>query len=112
MKTDEIARICHAANRELQIIQKDSKVSLPWHSAPDWQRDSAKAGVLAAIVGDKTPEQLHLEWCEYKLKDGWVLGHEKNSELKTHPCLVPYSQLPPEQKIKDDLFLAIVNALS
>lgn len=28
-----------------------------------------------------------------------------------HPCLVPYAELPAEQRLKDDLFKAIVHIL-
>lgn len=31
---------------------------------------------------------------------------------KTHPCLVEYENLPPEQRAKDHLFKAIVDALA
>lgn len=46
-----------------------------------------------------------------KIEDGWVYGDEKDTEKKTHPCLVPYEELPEFQKKKDALFQAIVDAL-
>ena len=49
---------------------------------------------------------------ETTVADGWVYGAEKNAELKTHPCLVPYGDLPVEQRVKDELFTAIVKAVS
>jgi hypothetical protein len=47
-----------------------------------------------------------------KVKDGWVLGHIKDGAKKTHPCMVPYNQLPEGQRKKDHLFRAIVLALA
>lgn len=41
-----------------------------------------------------------------------VYGEVKDGEAKTHPCLVPYEQLPPAQRLKDDLFAAIVRTLA
>ncbi len=43
---------------------------------------------------------------------GWRYGLKKDPAAKTHPCLVPYWQLPAEQRRKDGLFAAIVAALT
>ncbi|MCF8784132.1 RyR domain-containing protein [Rhodococcus ruber] len=111
MNTAAIARICHEANRAVQIETGDPAVSPQWNDAPEWQRASAIEGVEKAQAG-ATPEQLHESWCEFKRADGWVFGEVKDADAKTHPCLVPYSELPPEQRAKDALFQAIVHALS
>jgi hypothetical protein len=47
-----------------------------------------------------------------KHADGWVYGPTKNATTKEHPCLVPYAEMPPPQRIKDDLFRDTVNAMS
>jgi hypothetical protein len=47
-----------------------------------------------------------------KLDAGWVYGEVKDAEKKTHPCLVPFSELPPFQQQKDSLFCGIVDALA
>jgi hypothetical protein len=111
MNVKDIARVCHEANRALQIAQNDPAPSPEWDSAPDWQKESAVEGVKHAISG-ATPEELHESWCSSKYQDGWVRGHVKDAKLKTHPCLVPYSELPEDQRIKDSLFQAVVNTLS
>ena len=48
-----------------------------------------------------------------KLADGWVFGFEKRPEATppTHPCLVPYDQLPREQQLKDALFQGVVRVV-
>jgi hypothetical protein len=111
MTTDDIARVCHEANRAIQQVTGDPAISPPWDEAPDWQRESAVEGVEKAIAG-ATPEQLHESWCEFKLADGWAYGPVKDAEAKTHPCLVAYDQLPAEQRSKDAVFSAIVQALA
>ena len=111
MYADEIARVCHEANRALQVIQNDPAPSPGWADAPKWQKLSAVEGVLKARAGE-TPEQLHQSWCDFKEADGWAYGAFKDVDAKTHPCLVPYSELPEEQKAKDHVFSAIVSALS
>lgn len=104
-----IARVCHAANRELQKLNHD-EVSPDWDDAPEWQRESALAGVDEALAG-ATPRELHDSWCAYKRADGWVFGPVKDADARTHPCLVAYDQLPEGQRTKDAVFGAIVSAM-
>ena len=62
--------------------------------------------------GSITPETQHEEWMKSKLAGGWVYGKEKNIVKKTHPCLVPYNELPVEEQVKDYIFqLAIEREL-
>ena len=46
-----------------------------------------------------------------KINDGWVYGEVKDAEKKTHPCIVPFEELPEFQQKKDALFCAIVDSL-
>ncbi len=109
--TEDIARICHEANRAYCLAQDDTS-QLPWEDAPEWQRESARKGVLAIQSGKITkPEDSHLSWLQEKQAQGWVYGEKKDPELKHHPCIVPYHQLPAAQRMKDHLFFAIVRAL-
>lgn len=108
---EEIAEVCHEANRVLQRHLNEDAVSPRWAEAPEWQRESAIDGVRNARAG-ASPEESHLNWLEFKEKDGWVYGETKDEDAKTHPCMVPYDELPPEQRSKDALFTSIVRALS
>lgn len=108
---EQIAEVCHNANRSLQHLLNDP-VSPEWHETDFETRQSATEGVMLAQDG-KSPEQLHESWVEFKLKHGWSYSAEpKNVETKTHPCLVPYGELPVEQRMKDELFFSIVRALT
>lgn len=104
---ESTARLCHEANRILQLHSDGDVISPTWNAAPDWQKESSREGVRKALQG-QTPEQLHESWLEFKLKDGWVYGVEKDEYKKTHPCMVRYEDLPEDQQIKDDMFHAIV----
>lgn len=106
-----IARVCHEANRGIQQLQywDDNRVSPPWDQAPEDQRASAIAGVANALAG-RTAAQLHDDWCNAKIADGWTFGWTKDPVAKTHPCLIPYDQLSEQDKIKDYVFLGIVRA--
>lgn len=104
-----IARVCHEANRILQLADGDEELSYVWHLASEEQKNSSIEGVKKALDG-ATAVQLHEEWCRRKFADGWVYGEHKDEGIKTHPCLVPYLQLPESQRIKDHMFRAIVKA--
>jgi hypothetical protein len=106
---EQIARVCHEANRGWCDATGDYS-QMTWDNAESWQRDSAVEGVAVALAG-ATPEQQHEAWCQAKSRDGWIYGDVKDAEAKTHPCLVPYADLPPEQRAKDALFTVIVNTL-
>ena len=108
---EDIARVTHEANRAWQIVTGDPAPSPHWDDAPGWQRDSAIEGVAGALAG-RTPEQSHEGWLAHKQAGGWVWGAVKDEAAKTHPCMVPYASLPPDQRVKDRLFTAIVQAIA
>lgn len=108
MNHEDVAQVCHEANRVVQKLNGE-EVSPPWDDAPEEMRQSAIDGVQNAMYGT-TPEESHQNWVRFKENRGWTYGQKKSEEDKTHPCLVAYNQLPPEQRIKDRLFTNIVSA--
>ena len=50
---------------------------------------------------EKMSKNVHEVWSEGRIKQGWTYGEQRNDELKTHPCLVPYEDLPEEEKDYD-----------
>jgi len=56
-------------------------------------------GLLALV--ELLAENAHDIWASQRISDGWVFGLERNDELRCHPCLVPYSQLPEVEKEYD-----------
>lgn len=113
MTNEQIAKIAHETNRQYcQALGDDSQLS--WEEAPQWQRDSAIQGVAFVMehLDDLQAKDQHDSWCRQKIADGWTYGEVKDPEKKTHPCLVPFEQLPEEQQRKDCLFGAIVLSLA
>lgn len=112
MNTVEIARVAHEVNRAYcQALGDNSQPS--WEDAPQWQKDSAMLGVMLHTGNpDAGAAASHESWMAQKVADGWVYGPEKQPDLKQHPCIVPFDQLPREQQAKDFIFRGVVHALA
>lgn len=111
-KIDKIARVSYEANRAYCIGLGDYSF-LPWEEAEEWQKETHRQGVIFNIENPlASPSAAHDSWLEEKVNTGWVYGQLKDAEAKTHPCMVPYEQLPEDQKRKDSLFVGIVKALA
>jgi hypothetical protein len=135
MTNEEIARVAHEINRAYCLGIGDPS-HLAWEEAPEWQRASTLKGVafllknpdagVWRIHGEwlkekqatgllKNPDaevwRIHSEWLKEKQATGWKYGPVTNPKTKEHPCCLPYDLLPGLQKVKDFLFLGVVQAL-
>lgn len=105
-----IARICHNVNKAYcEALGDDSQPE--FENAPEWMISSALDGVIYHLTNEETTAaDSHVNWMAEKEADGWVYGKTKDSEAKTHPCMVPFHHLPLEQQMKDVIFKAIVDS--
>jgi hypothetical protein len=113
MTKDQIVANCAQAAHEMNRLYCEAVGDLSqkrWPDAEQWQRDSAIEGVGMALNGS-SPKEQHEAWWACKLAAGWKVGPVKDPEKKEHPCMVPYSELPPEQQRKDGLYIATVRAM-
>ena len=111
-KVDAIARVAHNANIAYSDAVDDKFPHKSWEESPESLRQTTRQGVLTRLENpDMSPAQMHANWMDAKIKDGYRYGEAKDDDAKTHPCLVPYDQLPKAQQTKDRLFSAIVDAL-
>lgn len=107
-----IACVAHETNRAYCQALGDESIPA-WEDAPDWMKQSAFDGIAYHLQNpDCTPEDSHKNWMAQKTRDGWVYGKEKDAQLKMHPCMVPYDQLPFEQRVKDYLFKSSVETMA
>jgi len=107
-----IAEMCHEVNR-LWCIQNGDLTQTPWNEAAQWQKEAAITGVEFHLENPDAPvSATHEAWLADKIEAGWTYGDVKDPVKKTHPCLLPYHELPEFEQKKDALFSAIVRALS
>lgn len=50
---------------------------------------------------EKIAENVHENWAMGRIADGWIYGETRDDEKKMTPCLIPYSELPEEEKEYD-----------
>lgn len=110
---EDIASVIHDCLRRYQIVLGDPVPSPLWDDAPQRQIDGAVESVLRLLdAPGRTAEENHQGWLDDLTAAGWTRGDVKSEEAKTHPLLVPFHELPLEEKRKDYAFVAIVRALT
>lgn len=108
---EEIAIVVHEANCGIQYITGDPSPSDHWPALDPETKLVVVRGVGNARRG-LTPRQMHDEWFRDHLDHGWRYGPIKDRHNKTHPNMVPYDSLPPSQRVKDELFIAITSIMA
>jgi hypothetical protein len=103
-----VARVVHEAIRSYQLLLGETPAPI-WEEA-GWRQDSTREGVLFAM-NNPTPGAQHEDWVRSKISKGWKYGPIKDETLKTHPSLIPFSQLSQTEKNKDAILIAIVQSL-
>lgn len=50
---------------------------------------------------EQMSRNVHEVWAQTRISQGWTYGDERDDEQKTHPCLVPFDELPDSEKEYD-----------
>ena len=50
---------------------------------------------------EQVAKNVHEVWANSRISQGWTWGPKRSDELKTHPCLIPYEDLPEVEKQYD-----------
>lgn len=62
-------------------------------------------GIVLSTELQELTEQIafhvHEIWASTRIAEGWNYGKIRNDEMKEHPCLVPYDELPENEKDYD-----------
>ena len=105
------AKAAHEVNRVYCLSLGDTSQPT-WENAPTWMTLSVCHGVEAIVQNpNQTPSASHDNWLAEKQAAGWKCGPVKDPDKKEHPCIVPYDDLPVDQRMKDTIFLAVVKGV-
>ena len=52
-------------------------------------------------LSERIAENVHEVWAKARIDEGWTYGEKRDDIHKKHPCLVPYDELPEEEKEHD-----------
>lgn len=52
-------------------------------------------------LGEELAANVHEVWAKNRIDQGWTYGETRDDNLKQTPCLVPYEDLPDEEKVFD-----------
>ena len=50
---------------------------------------------------EQLARNVHDNWAQSRLNEGWTYGPERNDTIKQHPCLIDYDDLPEIEKDYD-----------
>lgn len=52
-------------------------------------------------LSEEIARNVHDVWAKNRIAEGWAWGPVRNDEKRQTPCLVPYEELPEEEKAYD-----------
>ena len=52
-------------------------------------------------LSERIAENVHEVWAKARMDEGWTYGEKRDDIHKKHPGLVPYDELPEEEKEYD-----------
>jgi hypothetical protein len=98
----QIAYLIH--NITSHIPRPDGSLVPLWCDLPNEHKQHASEAVDEIMNSpSRTAEELHNLWMEPLVKNGWTKG-EHNFDLKQHPSIVPFNELPESEILKDELW--------
>ena len=52
-------------------------------------------------LAEAMARNVHEVWARTRIEQGWTYGPTRDDARKKHPCLIPYEELPEEEKDYD-----------
>ena len=88
----------------IEVVAREFSLPLPWVSTKDAAGGESQTMSLPPELSplvEKMAESVHDTWMKTRFEQGWTYGAERDDLRKTHPCLVPYDELPEAEKEYD-----------
>lgn len=65
--------------------------------------DTSKVTLSEEILEltEQLAEHTHDIWAQQRMDQGWTYGEKRDDDKKFHPCLLPYEELPENEKDYD-----------
>ena len=113
MKKEKIAKIVYEATRLEAKWSKRSIVPEKWDNRDNKFKEQFIDIIDKYLLQEDlpTPEEAHNSWVQSYLDMGWKYGKKRDIEKKTHPDILPFYQLPKDERDKDAIFLVVVWAV-
>lgn len=106
---DEIEMAAKVGHSVMQAVNDAFNLpKLPqWELCYPWYKAKIIASVEEILYSARSCRNMHTRWVRRMLARGWVLG-EHNRELKQHPHLKEFNDLPIEVRMRSKLFRAAI----
>ena len=52
-------------------------------------------------LAEAIAKNVHEVWAQNRMNEGWTFGPVRDDQKRQTPCLIPYEQLPEEEKAYD-----------
>ena len=103
MKEEKITELVYEAARLEAEWSKRSIVPEKWEDRDEKFRNQMINVVKKYLSQENlpTPEEAHNSWMDAYFKMGWKYGKERDVDKKTHPDLLPFYNLPQDERDKD-----------
>jgi hypothetical protein len=110
---DAIAGVCYEANRAWCRELHGHCDQPEWENAPSWLRDLVINDVRYHLRNPNASAAVtHKAWMSGRLLAGWSWGPVEDLGTKQDPCLLDFTKLPPDQRLRVYLFLGVVHGLT
>jgi hypothetical protein len=112
LTSEQVAQVVHGAHCALNAVLGDPAPDGPWETLTPEHKEQVTRRVRLIREGCG-PEAIHQAWVSEMTALGWVPGDVKDpcAVPRTHPCLRPWRELPPDQQRKDTQAIAITRNL-
>lgn len=106
-----LAELVHETNRAYIIDSAYVYVPDGWRQLSDEERDEL-IDTVKKITSNPTIEawEVHESWLRRRCHSGWTEGETHNKDLRTHPWLRSYEELPASVRCVSHLSVAQVRA--